>query len=281
MGSRKQWAADLVKRFKAIDWEVEWSNNGHHRVTTHDGSVFGMASSPSDANAEKAVIRQANKYGFRKREQMYALKRERDRLARIAEDKAEGIDERDNMNTQKAERLGQLGYIGETAIAEIGPAMITTPQTPEGGSPMRHGERVVLDNGQVRFRCTMHTESGPCYRDFEKPGSVSSHLKVHSPKWQEKHPTETKTAAAVPEPKAETTSDAAPEPGIIAKLTQLVDFAEAVGDDLGAVTDAFEAFKKDLHAVVQELPEHVTDADTREKVRKYEELQATLSNLLK
>lgn len=137
---------------------------------------------------------------------------------------------------------------------------------------MRHGEQVVLDNGQVRYRCTMRTESGPCYRDFDKPGSVSSHLKVHSAKWQEKHPTETKT---------ETAPDATAEPGIIAKLTQLVEFAEAVGDDLGAVTDAFEAFKKDLHAVVQELPEHVTDADTREKVRKYEELQATLSNLLK
>lgn len=278
MGSKRQWINDLADRFRAIDWTVEWANNGHHKVTTHDGNVFGMASSPSDTNAERVVIRQANRYGFHKREQMYALKRERDRLARLAEGKAEGIDEGDSMKVQRAARVGQLGYIGGTAIKEIAPAMITTPQTPKGGSPMRYGEKVTLDNGVVRYRCTMRTENGaPCYRDFDKASSVSSHLKVHSTKWQEKHPSKPTKEATVTTPKtAKKTKPKTTESGVIAKLTELIDFAEAVGDDLGAVTDAFETFKKDLHKLVQELPDYVTDADTREKVQKYEQLRELL-----
>lgn len=277
MGSRKQWAADLKKRFEDIGWRVEWANNGHHKVTTHDGNTFGMASSPSDANAERVVIRQANKYGFHKREQMYALKRERDRLARLSEDQAEGIDEGDSMKVQRATRVGQLGYIGEVAIAEIGPAMITTPQTPKGGSPMVHGEKVTLVDGTVRYRCTYRTDSGPCFRDFDKVGSVSSHLKVHTAKWQEKYPSKTEKETTVTTPKTtKKTTPKTAEPGVIAKLTELLDFAEAVGDDLGAVTDAFETFKKDLHKLVQELPDYVTDADTREKVQKYEQLRELL-----
>ncbi len=277
MGSKRQWINDLADRFRAIDWTVEWANNGHHKVTTHDGNVFGMASSPSDTNAERVVIRQANRYGFHKREQMYALKRERDRLARLAEDKAEGIDEGDNVKVQRANRTGQLGYIGTVAIEEIAPAMITTPQTPKGGSPMVHGEKVTLTDGTVRYRCTYGTDSGPCYRDFDKVSSVSSHLKVHSTKWQEKHPSKTEKETTVTTPKnASKPALKTAGPGVIAKLTELLDFAEAVGDDLGAVTDAFETFKKDLHKLVQELPDYVTDADTREKVQKYEQLRELL-----
>lgn len=277
MGSKRQWINDLADRFRAIDWTVEWANNGHHKVTTHDGNVFGMASSPSDTNAERVVIRQANRYGFSKREQMYALKRERDRLARLAEDQAEGIDEGDNVKVQRANRTGQLGYIGDVPITEIRPAMITTPQTPKGGSPMQHGEQVMLENGQVRYRCTFRTDSGPCYRDFDKASSVSSHLKVHSTKWQEKHPSKTEKETTVTTPKnAKKATPKTTESGVIAKLTELIDFAEAVGDDLGAVTDAFETFKKDLHKLVQELPDYVTDADTREKVQKYEQLRELL-----
>jgi hypothetical protein len=267
MGSRKQWAAELTKRFEAIEWTVELVNNGHYKVTTHDGNTFGMASSPSDTNAEKVVIRQANRYGFRKREQMFALKRERDRLVRLEEGRAEDMDEGDNVKVQKTDILGKLGYIGTTAITEIGPAVLTTPRTPDGGTPLKNGEKVTLVNGQVRYRCTVRTDTGPCYRDFSTAQGVASHWKAHNPP---KHAPTPKTGPA------QTAPEPAPETGVIAKLTKLIDDAEALGDVLDSAADGFASFKTGLHELVQELPDYVADAETREKVKKYEQLRELL-----
>lgn len=284
MGSKKNWPEQLAKRCNAVGWHARIVSSGHYKVTTHDGYSFAFSVSPSGGNAYKNATRQANRYGLENLERQREQEHERRRLQRIADDRAAV---QDITTTEEAKMTTpEHGSINGVPIIAVEPATIKTPRTGTQAALLKDAEAVLLENNKTLYRCTRQSIDNTlqiCHKSFSSAQAVATHGSWHD-RWQRAiDEASRKAAKAAKAPKSaqgKSIIGMDSEPGIVAKLAKLIEDAEALGDELGAVADTFDTFKGELHQLIQELPDHVTDAETREKVAEYEKMRELLSGFM-
>lgn len=180
MGSRRGKPADLARRCEDVGWEVSLAKSGHYRVKTHNGAVFSFGSTPGDYRTVVNDESKAKKYGLHELEEKLALKRERDRLQAIENDKANGVDWEAEEKIREEEKMktsteGDLGYVDGIAIAEIAPAMYALKRPGEERRMVPHVQELLLVDGTIRLRCDMDGDTGPCHRTANSIQGISIH----------------------------------------------------------------------------------------------------------
>jgi hypothetical protein len=187
MGSRRGKPTDLARRCEAVGWEVTLSKAGHYRVKTHTGGVFSFASTPGDYRTGVNDESKAKKYGLHELEERLALKRERDRLQAIEDDKANGVDWEAEDRKRDEEKMktnteGDLGYVDGVAIAEIAPAMYAVKRPGEERRMVPHMQELLLADGSIRLRCEMNGDDGiPCHKTGPSVQAIAVHqARVHT-----------------------------------------------------------------------------------------------------
>lgn len=185
MGSKADWVEDLVKRCAAVGWEVTYAAGGHRRIKTHKGKVFQLASSPGDVHSRKNAERAAARHGLEVLEEKMTLQRERDRLERLAKDRANGVDwEEEEKKIEEHKERTKYGLVNGVVIVEVVQAVGGHPRNPARKVPIKHGEELLMEDESVIYRCTypvtLNHEERPCGRQFEATGSLRSHIAWHA-----------------------------------------------------------------------------------------------------
>lgn len=183
MGSKKEMVNELVNRCKAVDWEVTMGGSGHWRVKTHENKVFSIAGSSSDVHGMKNAERRAIRFGLAKREQEYALVKAKQRLERLEEDRANGVDwEAEEQKIKEQKRY--LGYVNGVGIVERVPARAAHPRSLGKTVDIEHGVELALEDASVIFQCThpvmLNHKYQECGRHFEAANSLRTHISWHA-----------------------------------------------------------------------------------------------------
>lgn len=308
MGSRNSWAKELADRCEAVGWEVTFGPGGHRRIKTHEGKVFSLASSTSDRHGQKNAERACVRHGLEVLEQKLALQREKERLERLEEDRARGVDweaeERKIEEMKKSEPIH--GYVNGVAVLERVPARAAHPRSPGKVVDIKHGMELGLEDGTVIFECVApvmvnHTYQD-CGRQFDAANSLRSHIAWHNRESVQvdeivKNNIERKMEA-VTEPKTTTEelaelgqkigffSNVEPvevktipvaQPGIISRLTELAREIDELVDDAAELTEAIRVKRDEYKRLIAELPAHLADNETRAKARKYDAMMQAAS----
>jgi len=296
MGSKADWVEDLVKRCAAVGWEVTYAAGGHRRIKTHKGKVFQLASSPGDVHSRKNAERAAARHGLEVLEEKMTLQREKERLERLAKDRANGVDweEEEKKIEEHKERTKHGFAVGGVVIVEVAQAYGGHPRNPNQMLPIKHGEELLLENESVIYRCshpvTLNDKEQPCGRQFEATGSLRSHIAWHAR--QKPEPTseqetidilsDSATMAAITEAEAEVDTKIESiehkitnlkegesivvkadvkiietQRGIVAELVYLGQHAEALYDEVGRIGDELDVIREGVGRLRDDIKKSV------------------------
>lgn len=318
--SNGSWPRKLAARYKAAGWDISISRSGHYKAKDSRGRVLTFPTTPSDRRAEMNALGDARRYGLEDAEQEMRLRAERDRLQRIADDRASVTlpktenEEGHEVKKEVATAEGSLGYalvipkdgkitdeLVQVAIAEIAPAMHSTPVTRGKSVPLKDGEELLLADGRVIYRCAKPaasimnpTAKGICHRTFFTVPSLKSHITYHSrttmptpPRQRRKAERDAEYAEALRLAEhaavdviAEQTAQAlqAPESsfqsaGIVARISRLSTRFAELKDHMDELTANLGETIDQLEQLIRELPDHVASDEMLDKVAKYDELR--------
>lgn len=300
MGSKKDLVEALKARCEAVDWEVTMGGGGHWRVKTHEGKVFSIAGSSSDVHGIKNAERRADRFGLKKREEEYALAREKKRLERLEEDRAKGVDwEAEEKKIKEQQKV--LGYVNGVAIMERVPARAAHPRAPGKTVDIEHGVELGLADGTVIFECVhpvmLNYKYQDCGRQFEVANSLRTHISWHARAAKKESEEETAeiladedTVAAIAEAEAEDyvnrtvkeesvdELDVLPQlvkqPGIVARLAELATELDELVTASMELTESIRVKREEFRKLITELPEHLADEETKAKAARWDELGA-------
>lgn len=303
MGSQRGRNADLARRCEDVGWDVKIGGAGHYRVKTHTGQTFSFASTPSDQRSWLNDLAKVRRYGLDELEQKLKLEREKERLQRLEEDRANGVNW--ESEEEKIEEVKNdepvLGYaVGGIAILERVPARAAHPRSPGKVVDIKWGVELGLEDGNVIFECiypvTLNNTSRDCGRQFETANSLRTHISWHTrqvtkngavdvgPSVEEiiadREPTivTTKPVAERIERmeegesivvKAEITTQEV-HPGIMVRLVELADELDELVDEAAELAESVRVKRGELRKLLVELPQHLADGETKAKARKYD-----------
>lgn len=294
MGSKKNMVEILKERCMAVDWEVTMGGGGHWKVKTHTGKIFSIAGSSSDVHGMKNAERRAIRHGLAQREQEYALAREKERLERLEQDRAKGVDwEAEEKKIEEQKKI--LGYVDGVAVLERVPARAAHPRSPGKIVDIKHGVELGLEDGTVIFECVhpvmVKHKYQDCGRRFDTANSLRSHIAWHNRQVGNEEETaailaDEDTMQAITEAEAEEyvervvreddvdELDVLPQPvvqpGIFVRLSELAREIDDLVDDAAELTESIRVKRNEFRKLIAELPQHLADGDLRAKARKYD-----------
>jgi hypothetical protein len=213
------WTTNFQRRLEDVGWRVERSKSNQFKVYDRsDRQILVFSATPSDHRSMTNALSQAKKAGLLLLESEVKLRRERDRLARLAADResnghkperavppalftpppvpppAESTAATMSTVADDAASVGvkthdekvkmsvkpeNLGDVDGVAIVAVAPAKIQTPIM-TAPAPLADAEELLLADDRVLYRCLKPTPQGPCHSTFDTANSLRSHITFHS-----------------------------------------------------------------------------------------------------
>jgi len=96
----KTFALEITARARRIGWPVRQAKSGEYRITCPDKSVVQVHLTPSDVNADKAVLKQLNAHGFEEAEAKHLEQRKKERQAKLVEGRRKAEEEAKRLASQ-------------------------------------------------------------------------------------------------------------------------------------------------------------------------------------
>jgi hypothetical protein len=302
MSGINNWVRNFKARCEDVGWRVDMSGSSHYKVYDRsDKLILTFAGSPGDRRAMLNALSSAKRAGLEDLEKSIKLRRERDRLQRIENDRAAnevkltevsvklaGI--REKFDAQGDDEVdsdvpGKLGFIDGVAIAAIAPAMIKTPVMKQA-APLNGGSEVMLTDGTVLWRCdrpaatgTKMDIEGDCHRTFASVTSLRVHMGSHT------RAADKNVVAAVDQSVARETNPMSTEPKMspngVSPNAQLTARLNSALETVDLMARSLTAVKTELTAIQSDLSKlQVTDDDTLAKAAKFDTLSGNLRALL-
>lgn len=299
MPGNNDWSRNFKDRCEDVGWRVDISGGSHFKVFDQFGKLlFTFASTPGDKRGMLNALSQAKRAGIETLESKLKLKRERDRLQKIEDDR-----KKNNAKMPPSVQFTpptatkstaipaesptvDLGSIDGVRIAAVAPALIQTPVMPKP-APLSQASEVLLVDGTVLYRCERSArydpnangtgEPGICGKVFAQVTSLQAHVRFHK-RWESEtggdnnvefiasiNPEETTTVPTKP--------TAAPSP-----TTALAARIESTLESVNLLSQACAAIKADLVKTQEDIAKlQVADEATLQKAAQFDNLKAMLS----
>jgi hypothetical protein len=305
MGNINGWQANFTARCEAVGWSVERTNSNHFKIRDRAGKfLFTFPATPGDKRSMENTLADARRAGLLELEKTVKLRAERDRLARIEQDRQandaalERTAAANGTSVTASAPETNLGSVDGVTIVATAPAMMQSPIMPKP-APLADAEELLLADDRVVFRClkpaatiTDGQLTGVCHRTFESVGSLRAHITFHArkslpPQLQKGHKKPTResempaTKTAEPIAAAETavaaidmtaTNVAVTVEGLALRLATAIKMADRVATTAATVKLDLTRIAEDL----QKLPQ--VDPETLAKARQFDTLRGIFTN---
>lgn len=282
------WVQNFRSRLEDVGWNVEQTKSNHFKVTDPNGKMLlNFSGTPGDNRAMMNALSQAKRAGLLQLETQVKLRREKERLERIQEDRKAGYVESPKVDFPPP-MAPNLGVVNGVDIAAIAPAMIKSPLM-DKAAPLAGAEELLLVNNQVLYRCakpaadSRHPEAeGVCHRVFPSAESLRAHITFHNrkpKKEEESQPvkdTATPTASARPTPRAlrktaSSVNGTSPAATLSSKVLDLSNTVSKLAAGLQDVVIELSTIKHDLEHL------QVADPETIEKAAAFDTIRSVFN----
>lgn len=289
---------ELVKRCEAVGWQVAYTGAGHYKIDTRKGT-FTIPSTPGDSRSTKNSLADAKRFGLEDLEEKLAGRLERERLAKIATDRA--ANDAKLVKIQAANGSSATtpatpvvlidtavdvghGLINGIAIADVSPATFKPPRGLKR-APLAHAEELLLADDTVIYRCKVVIEGQLCHQTFPSGNSMQVHISRHTRAQRDEEKVKTVIVENQPKVPTVTTSVTGATDQLKVELTRgLTSLVQSI-DKIGASTIEARNALLALVDVVQDLkPEIIVqdpDPALVAKAKQFDALAETLGSLIK